>query len=480
MRNNSPSGVAAIDLGSNSFHLVRADLIDDELHIRHRIKVPVQLANGLDHRSRLSDEAIQRGLAALEKFNEHLQDLPGSQIKAVATHTLRQAENSKDFIKPAQDILGTKLQIISGPEEGRITFQGVALNRQLERPTLLIDIGGGSTELVLGDGSGIKAVTSRSMGCVVFRDRYFDLETRPTSVQFAQARNEARNQIEVISSRFKKFEHVLGSSGTIKAISQVGAALEQGAVVTLASLELIQKSLCELEKSEFIACTGIAPERYSVLPAGVAILQGAFQQLELQSMEPTEAALREGLLAQFLPQGAISKVRKKTVKSLQKRFHVDIKQARRVRKTAERLIKLQGLVDDEIIQLMSEAARLHEVGKGINYSDHQQHGAYLLEHSDLPGFGRGDQNFISELVGAQRKKPPELADWSEQQKVALACLRLAILMHSARRDNSDIDVEFSSNRWTMRGVENWRIAEFKKECKRLQALGIQVMLEGDG
>ena len=472
--------VAAIDLGSNSFHLVRADRIDGHLHTRHRLKVRVQLAQGLDAQNRLDSASIKRGLAALERFQEHVQDLPPEQIKVVGTHTLRQAINAREFLKPAAAILGSPVQVISGAEEGRLTFQGVALTQQIETDTLLVDIGGGSTELVLGNAQGVTAVSSRSMGCVVYQGQFFQSGERPQPFQFAQARNEARLQTEAVSQRFVGFQQVLGSSGTIKAIAQAGEALGQGKRITAHSMELIEDELCALEAADFQTQTGISADRYAVLPPGLAVLQGVFEQLNLEHMEATEGALREGLLGQFLPEGAITQVRDTTIDALQARFKVDVKQARRVRRSALSFAEVLGVKDPALIQLLQDAADVHELGQSISYSDHHEHGAYLLTHSDLPGFHRDDQTLLASLVGLQRKRLPDLSDWPVEQCAALAALRLAILSHVSRREGSGVSLLPVDERVSITEVEPWRVGDFEKEAKRLRGLGLNLRLGSAG
>ena len=432
------------------------------------------MAQGLDEHQQLAPDSIKRGLAALERFQAHLQDLPSGQVKIVGTHTLRQAKNAKAFLKPAETILGAPIQVISGAEEGRLTFQGVALTRQIDVPTLLVDIGGGSTELVLGDAQGIQHVSSRAMGCVVYRERFFNSGQTPIPFQFRQARNEARVQIDAVERRFNGFEAVVGSSGTIKAIAQVGEAFGLGADITPHSIEIIEDQLCALNGPDFIEHTGISAERYSVLPAGVAVLQGVFQQLKLERMEATDGALREGLLAQFLPESAIDKVREKTIRSLQTRFSVDAKQAKRVRRSALEFADALGLVDEGLRALLADAASVHELGQSISYSDHHEHGAYLLTHSDLPGFNRQDQSFLADLVGFQRKRIPTLDEWSSKQRWALACLRLAILCHVSRQDDQNAELVKDGAQWGLSGMDPWRVGDFSKEAKRLSALGLCV------
>ncbi|MGB0964901.1 MAG: exopolyphosphatase [Litorivicinus sp.] len=464
--------VAAIDLGSNSFHLVRADVIDGQLHTRHRSKVRVQLAQGLDSTLCLSDQSIQRGLAALDRFQEHIRDLSPAQLRVVGTHTLRQARNVEAFLEPAQALLGCSIEVISGPEEGRLTYQGVALSQPVAERTLLVDIGGGSTELVMGHGHRIKDVTSRSMGCVVFHQRYFNDHPGPTPALFAQARSEARRLVQGVRSRFEGSEVALGSSGSIKAIMQAVLALSDHSVITRSGLEIIEDELCALSLSDFMAQSGVSSDRYPVLAAGVAILQGVFEGLELVQMEAAQGALREGLLCSFLPDSSVSNARQAGISEWQRRLHIDAKQAERVARDAKRFAQILGVEEGGLLERLAEACALHESGQSINYSDYHQHGRYLIEQSDLPGFHRRDQVFVAQMVGLQRKKLPCIEHLSSPEQRALLALRLAILANVTRREDEGFTLASAGQEWQIHPRDHWRLADIDKEAKRRKPYGI--------
>lgn len=471
-KTNGHRSFAAVDLGSNSFHLIRADIVDQQIHIRHRSKQRVRLAAGLDSDRRLSDEAIKRGVDALALFQEHLDGLAPDSIRMVATHTLRQARNAREFLAAARQVTQVPIEVISGPEEGRLTYRGVAFSEQLEGATLLIDIGGGSTEFVLGQASVVQDVASRSMGCVVFQKRFFDAGISQKA--FKQAINEARVLLEPIRRRFLGFETALGSSGSVKAISRCCEAFLGDPEITDQAMAAVQDKLCELDEPTFVEQTGMQADRYQVLAGGIAILRGAFACLKIPTLRAAQGALREGLLVGFLDSGDMDSVRRQTLKTLQKRYGVDVAQAKRVATIAKQFAKDFGVDDPATLQLLQNACGLHELGQAVSYSDHHQHGQYLLTHSDLPGYHQQDQAQLALWVGAQRKRLPELADFSEQTLRALAAMRLAIAVCVTRQDQDWPVIE--NGVLSLPSELDWMRAGLAKELKRLRALGVALTL----
>lgn len=464
--------VVAIDLGSNSFHLIRADVIDGQVHVRHRAKQRVRLSSGLNHDRRIDDEAIARGLSALAIFQEHLDGCAPDSVRVVGTHTLREARNAKEFLKAAKSVIDHPIEIISGAEEGRITYQGVAFSEHVSGSTLLIDIGGGSTELVLGDGGDVKDVASRSMGCVVFQSRFF--ESGISKQGFKNARNEAYLVAEMVQPRFRGFDKVLGSSGSIKAISQCNKAFFHSPEITLQSLSEIELFLRTMSGQEFTSRAAISKERYQVLPAGVAILQGVLSALEIDRVVATRGALREGLLAGFLSGPSAPFGRDQTVVALQSRYGIDRKHASRVKAVAESFASALGVTQTRVFNLLANACDLHEIGQAINYSDHQEHGRYLLNHSDLPGYHWQDQQTLASLVGMQRKSLSSFEALSTQEKAALSALRLAVLFLRARQN-----IEMPRLDHTTLALPKslaWLEKDVSKELKRLTVLGVFLRL----
>jgi exopolyphosphatase/guanosine-5'-triphosphate,3'-diphosphate pyrophosphatase len=429
---------AAVDLGSNSFHMVIARYLEGQLDIIDRVKEMVQIARGIDDNGHLSMEAQKRALDCLKRFGERIKDIPSSQIRAVGTKTLRSANKSKAFVKEAEKALGASIQIISGYEEARLVYTGLAntvLNDHNHR--LVVDIGGGSTEFIIGQDYDPHKLESLSLGCVTFTERY--LKKKLTRAGMNRVYQAACSEIEVIRKDYKKTGWVMayGTSGTIKAISSLVQERDGGAIIRKESLDWLAEEMHK-QKSVLDSQDEL---RKSVLPAGIAILQAIFDQLEISTMHVADAALKEGLLYDTLGRLADKDVRKASVLRLQQKYNIYQEHADRVARAATNLWKqiegpaLPGVSRTKILRW---AAQLHEIGLSISHSSHQNHGYYILRYSDIAGFGRYEQYILANLVRSHRKSLSE-DRFEDMDNVALAafipllvCLRLAVLIHRGR------------------------------------------------
>jgi exopolyphosphatase/guanosine-5'-triphosphate,3'-diphosphate pyrophosphatase len=436
--------IAAIDLGSNSFHMVVAKTHVDEIRILERQGEKVQLAAGIDENRCLSEESMQRGLDCLKRFAQLINGLPLGAVRIVGTNALREARNRADFIRRAEAILGHPVEVISGREEARLIYLGVA-HTLADDPgkRLVADIGGGSTEFIIGQRFEPMLRESLQMGCVSYTQRYFR-DGKITPARYAQAYTAARLEIMSIENALHRlgWDEAIGSSGTIRAIGLALKANGQGSgEVNAEGLAWLKRKLFKLGDVEKIDFEGLKPDRRSIFPAGLAILEAIFDALELQRMEHCEGALREGVLYDLVGRHHDEDVRERTLGSLMERYHVDQEQAVRVEGKAfhafDQVALAWGLDDGVWRELLGWAAKVHEIGLDIAHYHYHKHGAYLIEHSDLAGFSRVDQQMLALLVRGHRRNIPKdkFAEFGEDgQKLLRLCvlLRFAILFHHIR------------------------------------------------
>lgn len=438
---------AAVDLGSNSFHMVIARLTEGRMQIIDRIKERVRLAEGMDGQRRMSPEAMARGLDCLALFAERLTNIKPDQIRIAGTYTLRRASNARDFVREAAKVLNHPIEIISGQEEARLIYQGVAHTQHIEGQVLVVDIGGGSTELIIGEGFEHKALTSRKMGCVSFTQSFFG-NGKLGEKAFNAAVLEAQHQLAPIINQYRKlgWQSCLGSSGSIRTVRDVlqGEEWTDGAI-TLAGLERLKEEMFKHKRVDQLKLAGLTEERQGVFAAAVAILLGLFTSLPIERMEYSDGALREGLLYEFEERLQHHDIRERTALALSTHYRIDKRQATRVESSVLSLFDaLSGpweMPEEPYRAILGWAARLHEIGLAINYSGIHKHSAYILQNTDLPGFNQDDQALLAALVRFHRKglklsELPALPNHDEQTVLrCIRILRLAVAAHHRRQDN---------------------------------------------
>ncbi|MDH0351106.1 exopolyphosphatase [Aeromonas caviae] len=438
---------AAVDLGSNSFHMVIARLTEGRMQIIDRIKERVHLAEGMDEQRRMSPEAMARGLDCLALFAERLTNIKPDQIRIAGTYTLRRASNARDFVREAAKVLNHPIEIISGQEEARLIYQGVAHTQHIEGQVLVVDIGGGSTELIIGEGFEHKALTSRKMGCVSFTQSFFG-NGKLGEKAFNAAVLEAQHQLAPIINQYRKlgWQSCLGSSGSIRTVRDVlqGEEWTDGAI-TLAGLERLKEEMLKHKRVDQLKLAGLTEERQGVFAAAVAILLGLFTSLPIERMEYSDGALREGLLYEFEERLQHHDIRERTALALSTHYRIDKRQATRVESSVLSLFDaLSGpweMPEEPYRAILGWAARLHEIGLAINYSGIHKHSAYILQNTDLPGFNQDDQALLAALVRFHRKglklsELPALPNHDEQTVLrCIRILRLAVAAHHRRQDN---------------------------------------------
>ncbi|MEW6704095.1 MAG: Ppx/GppA phosphatase family protein [Pseudomonadota bacterium] len=428
--------LAAIDIGSNSFRLEIAQLEHGRYRRIDYIKETVRLGGGLDAEGRLGEEAMQRGLACLARFAERLKPLQAWQVRAVATQTLREARNRDEFLARAGAVLDHGIEVISGREEARLIYAGVAHLQPSNRRRLVIDIGGRSTEMILGSGRTPMAAESFAVGSVGLSMRYF-ADGRLTADAFRAAQVAAGAEIEEALGTFapSRWEEALGSSGTAGAVSQLLAAegITDGRI-TPAGLAWCIERCIEAGHVDQLPFAALKPERKPVIPGGLAILYTLCALLRIDALLPAKGALRQGVIVELDARLRASQrphpidMRDRSVAELQRRFGVDTGQAQRVERMALALHEQLG-GEGEARRELGWAAALHEIGMLVSHHDHHRHSAYLLSHVDAAGFSQSQQRYLAALVLGQRGglRKVEAEFGGRDYPWQLLCLRLAVI-----------------------------------------------------
>jgi exopolyphosphatase / guanosine-5'-triphosphate,3'-diphosphate pyrophosphatase len=459
--------LAAIDLGSNSFHMVLGRVVERQSVIADRMKEMVQLGAGLDKDRMLSEASQQRAIACLERFGQRVSALPGEDVIAVGTNTLRVARNGERFLERAERALGHSIEIISGVEEARLIYSGVMRDRAAKDERLLVvDIGGGSTELIIGEGAKPLDLESLYMGSIAMMQRHFD-DGRINAKRFRRAEVTALQELERVQGRFRRlgWSASVGASGTVRAVARV--VHENGwsnGEITRDSLKKLRDAVIDAGSLERLSFKGLSRSRVSVFPGGLAVLSAIFETLDVDSMQVSKSALREGLLNDLLGRVLRRDVRSTTVNLLMERYHVDPQQAQRVESTVLRLLSqvtaTWSLPPVRSHELCSWAARLHEIGLDVAHSHYHKHGAYLIANGDMPGFSRQEQRLLAALVRAHRRKFPgglwkELPDNDRFVEHLAVLLRLAALLHRSRTDVGEVTLVGGRRALEVRFTSGW-------------------------
>jgi exopolyphosphatase/guanosine-5'-triphosphate,3'-diphosphate pyrophosphatase len=440
-----PDVLAAVDLGSNSFHMVVARHSHGQLVILDRLREMVRLGAGLNESSRLDDEAMARALRCLERFGQRLRAMQADSVRVVGTNALRRAKRKRWFLERARAALGHPIEIISGLEEARLIYSGVVHTSPMSPDKLLvIDIGGGSTEMVIGEGFNPLLLESMSVGCVGLSALCFD-DGRISEKRFDRARTAVRLELEPVQEAYKKLGwlNVSGSSGTVRVIGDVIRRLNpEEPRITLANLRKLADRVIAAGHVDELDLPDVDAERAPVFPSGLAILIEIVEKLGIERMRVAEGAMREGLLYDLMGRFTDEDARVRSVRAMEKRYHVDGAQADRVEATAVLLleqVESEWGLEDPLAELaLRWAARLHESGLDIAHSRYHRHSAYLLENADMPGFPREEQLLLSVLVGGHRRQlsfeslEDLLPPWDHTAEFLLVLLRLSVLLHRGR------------------------------------------------
>lgn len=438
--------VAAVDLGSNSFRLQVGRVVDDQIYTLDSMKEPVRLASGLTADKRLDVPSQVRALDALRRFGERLRGLDSGAVRVVATNTLRVAKNTMEFLPLAEEALGFPIEIIAGREEARLIYIGASHSLpSVNHKRLVVDIGGGSTEFIIGKRYEPQLMESLYMGCVSYTLRFFP-DRKIDKKRLREAQIAAAKEIELIAADYQRlgWKEAVGSSGTARAIADI---LEMNDLnpngesgITREGLERLCQSLVKAGSAEALDLAGVKGDRLPVLPGGIAIMSAIFEELGIERMTYADGALRLGVLYDLLGRFHQHDMRDSTVAQFRRRYQVEADQAERVQATAlSALTQLaEGSPSEADVQFLSWATRLHEIGISVAHNAYHKHGAYILTYADMPGFSKKDQARLAMLVLGHRGKLEKLGALPQNDSAwcLVFCLRLAVLLHRTRDDRA--------------------------------------------
>ena len=467
-------------------------MVDDQLYMLDGLREAVRLAAGLGEDKHLDQAAQQRALTCLQKFGERLRGLPREAVRAVGTNSLRVAKNAPEFLSLAEAALGFPIEVIAGREEARLIYLGVAQGLpQTDERRMVMDIGGGSTEFIIGQKLHPSHLESLYMGCVSYSTRYFP-DGKIAKSNLKQAEFAARNELQTIVSDYSRnqWDVALGSSGSARVLCDI---LEQNGYseggITREGLEKLRAHLLKAGDVNKLELQGLKPDRISVLPGGFSIMYAAFCELGIEQMQPAIGALREGVLYDLLGRFTHNDMRLATVKQFMRRYHVDVRQSERVEWLALLLAKqfLEGQISEDEIRQLQWAANLHEIGISVAHSGYHKHTAYILANADMPGFSKKDQNRLSFLALAHRGGLEKLRSQLLETKdlAQVMALRLATLFYRNRGDIEfpDIHARFSGTKFYLMLGKDWLkhnpLTEnaLQEEAKQWKALGVSVNVE---
>lgn len=461
--------VAAVDLGSNSFHMTIAKVIDGGLLTIGRLKERVQLAAGLYEDDVLSDEAIMRGVSCLQMFGQRLKGMPPTAVRAVGTNTLRKAKNASTFLQLGSQALGFPIEVIAGKEEARLIYAGVAHTTAEKERRLIIDIGGGSTEIIVGTGFNPEILSSLQMGCVAFAGKFFE-DGQISKSRFKEAQTQCYLELQTIEQQYRHigWKTSIGSSGTIVCISDVLRALgHEDGVISLSRLYQLRDVVLTAKNASELSLPGLTEDRRNIFAPGLAVLLACFEILGIIEMRATDAALREGLLYELVGRFTDMDVRERSIWGLVTRHQLDKPQAELVRETCEdfyqRVAESWALEDPELHAILNWSALVHEIGLVISYGQMHKHGAYILSHSDIDGFSQQEKALLAILVRVHRRKfaveefnklPKNLR---EKAKRLARLLRLSVLLHHRRTPDPlpEIDIDVFQDDMQLHFPEGW-------------------------
>jgi exopolyphosphatase/guanosine-5'-triphosphate,3'-diphosphate pyrophosphatase len=438
--------IAGADLGSNSFHLIVARYERGEIRVIDRLRETVRLAAGLRSDGTLSREHREIAFACLAQFGQRISGLRPSHVRAVATNAVRRLAHPQAFLLPAETALGHPIEVVSGREEARLIYQGVAHGLPLsDNKRLVVDIGGGSTEFIIGRGFDALERESLQVGCIVSTKRFFD-DGKLTIDRWRQAVSEISIELQQFGAHYRErgWSEAIGSSGTAKAIGSVIVAngwSDQG--ITSAALRNMREALLDAGHVDAIHLDGLPKDRVGIIAGGMVIMEALFKTLDLERMSVCDTAMREGLLYDLLGRATQKDPRHTSIEALADRYGVDQAQAQRIRATADALfsqVAASWNLEPVARDFLDWSAHVHEIGLAIAHSQYHIHGAYIIANSDLAGFTRQGQQLLATIVRSHRRRPnaeslrnlPQRMQPNAQRVTAL--LRLAILLHRSRAD----------------------------------------------
>lgn len=475
--------------------MVVARYTHGQVVILDRLREMVRLGAGLEDDGRLNKDVAARAIACLERFGQRLRDMRPGSVRVVGTNALRRAKRAEIFIERAREAIGHPIEIVSGIEEARLIYSGVAHTSPAGPGRRLVcDIGGGSTEIIIGEGLEPLELESLQMGCVRISEEFFP-DGRVSQKRMQRARVAARQAIEPYQAAFRRrgWDEAVGSSGTVRAIGDSIRELDPTSIdIGADGLERIIHELSEIEHIRDLKLNALTDDRKLSFAGGVAVLAEVFEQLGIESMKVADGAMREGLLYDLVGRYTDEDARESTVRGMQRRYHVDLVQAERVEATAlnflEQVDQTWPLSDPAIEQVLGWAARLHEIGLDVAHSGYHRHGAYLLANADMAGFPREEQKLLAIMVGSHRRKPAieekdDLAPpWDKRVSAMTLLLRLAVLLHRGRSTVAlpEIKLTARDDALEMRFPSGWlddhplTVADLQAEIENLKSVGFRL------
>ncbi len=496
MLKKPPEIVAAVDLGSNSFHMIVCSLTNGKLQTLDRIKEMVRLASGLDKHNHLDAKTQERALGCLERFGQRIRNFPPESVRIVGTSALRIAKNSQQFLDKAEKALNHPIHIISGIEEARLIYQGVAHSLGSKANLrLVMDIGGGSTEYIIGSGDTPQVKESTPMGCVLVSNAFFK-DGKLSKSAFTQATLFAEQQLEPLQKQFhrRNWDEAIGASGSLRSIDKVLKAKNwSNNGITREGLELLVAHINQCTHVDELNLPDLDPERLPVFPGGLAIIYATFKSLGIEQMTVSDGALREGLIYDLLGRLYDHDIRSATVQTLAQRYHTDTEHASRIKQTIHFVLnQLEegyfGPNQEHAEQFLNWAADLHEIGQDIAHSHYHKHSAYIIENGDFSGFSRQDQILLSTIVKAHRRKFSRSAfnelpfPWNVDAPNLTVILRLSVLLHRNRQEYAlpDFKIKLIKSKITLEFPDNWLAqaplthADLIQETEHLKTAGFKL------
>lgn len=491
--------LAAVDLGSNSFHLQVARAVGDQIYPLDSLREPIRLGAGLNREKRLDEESQQRALECLNRFGERLRGFDRHSVRAVGTNTLRVAKNSAQFLKQARAALGFPIEVVAGREEARLIYIGVSHGLPVSPDKrLVVDIGGGSTEFIIGRAFKPLRLDSTYMGCVSYSRRFFD-DGKISKGAIKRAELAARNELQTLVSRFSKgnWQEAYGSSGTARALAEILEFNGFGdGTITAEGLDQLRSAMIRAGDIDALDLKGLKADRRPVIPGGLAIMSAVMSELNVETMGVAGGAMRQGILYDLLGRTQHHDMRDVTVSQFMQRYHVDSSQARRVATLALDLFA-QFTVDDKEAddtapQYLAWAAKLHEIGISVAYSGYHRHSAYIVQNADMPGFSKMEQEQLATLLLTHRRSlrkvfeyDAECVDW----RMVMA-LRLAAIIYRSRTEIPKPDISAKVGSRTLRldidrawlagnpltataleeEMQDWEVTGYKLDVRTLREL----------
>ncbi len=471
VQNTPPEFVAAVDLGSNSFHMIVCSLKNGKLQTIDRLKEMVRLASGLDAEQMLDEKTQLKALACLERFGQRIHNFPEGSVRIVGTNTLRMAKNASQFLIKAEQALGHPIHIISGIEEARLIYAGVAhslsSNANLR---LVMDIGGGSTEYIIGTNDTPQAKESLHMGCVSMSNIFFK-DGFLSKTAFDNATLYAEQKLEPFQNTFnrKNWDEAIGSSGSLRSIAKVLQATNwSNNGITKQGLEILVAHLNQYHHIDELNLPGLDADRLPVFAGGLAIVYATFKTLNIEQMTISDGALREGLIQDLLGRIYNQDMRSETVQAVCKRYHIDTDHSKRIKKCI--YIMLSQLSanyawanDENCVQYLNWAADLHEIGIDIAHSQYHKHSAYIIGNADLAGFSQQDQLLLAAILRSHRRKLSKTifnelpSPWNIQAPYLTLILRLAVVLHRNRikQELPLFEIQLINSKITLKFPETW-------------------------